>query len=261
MSNRDLRSGDFTGLAEDYSQSRPDYSPSVLAALVGLLESPFADIDVADIGAGTGIWTRMVQYRGPRSLVAVEPNDDMRAHGIRDSADLPIKWVAGSAETTGLADASCDWVTMASSFHWVEFDAGVREFHRILRSGGRFTAVWNPRLTETNPLLVEIEDQLKSLCPHLRRVSSGRSGITETLTDRLLASRYFEDVVQIEGRHTIDMPPDRYISAWRSVNDVRVQMGAELFERFLAYLEVRLAGLASIEATYLTRAWSARRKQ
>jgi ubiquinone/menaquinone biosynthesis C-methylase UbiE len=261
MSNRDLRSGDFTGLAEDYSQSRPDYSPSVLAALIGLLDRPFADADAADVGAGTGIWTRMVQRKGPRSLVAVEPNDDMRAHGIRDSADLPIKWLAGSAETTGLADASCDWVTMASSFHWVDFDAGVREFHRILRPGGRFTAVWNPRLTETNPLLVEIEDQLKSLCPHIRRVSSGRSGITETLTDRLLASRYFEDVVQIEGRHTIDMPPDRYISAWRSVNDVRVQMGAELFERFLAYLEVRLAGLASIDATYLTRAWSARRKR
>ena len=261
MSKHDLRSGDFTGLAEDYSQSRPDYSPSVLGALVGLLDRPFADSDVADLGAGTGIWTRMVQQRGPRSLVAVEPNDDMRAHGIRDSADLPIKWLAGSAETTGLADASCDWVTMASSFHWVAFDAGVREFHRILRPGGRFTAVWNPRLTETNPLLVEIEEQLKSLCPHISRVSSGRSGITETLTDQLLASRYFEDVVQIEGRHIILMPPDRYISAWRSVNDVRVQMGAELFERFLAYLEVRLAGLASIEATYVTRAWSARRKR
>ena len=260
MSNHDLRSGDFTGLAEDYSQSRPDYSESVLGALVGLLDRPFADTDVADVGAGTGIWTRMVQQKGPRSLVAVEPNDDMRACGIRDSANLPIKWVAGRAETTGLADASCDWVTMASSFHWVEFDAGVREFHRVLRPGGRFTAVWNPRLTETNPLLVEIEEQLKFLCPRIRRVSSGRSGITETLSDHLMASNRFDDVIQIEGRHTIVMLPGRYISAWRSVNDVRVQMGAELFERFLAYLEVRLDGLASIEATYLTRAWSARRK-
>src|SRR5580698_9641623 len=184
MSKHDLRSGDFTGLAEDYSQSRPDYAPSVLSALIGLLEKPFGESDVADLGAGTGIWTRMVQRRGPRSLVAVEPNDDMRAHGIKDSADLPIKWLAGSAEATGLAEASRDWATMASSFHWVAFDAGVREFHRILRPGGRFTAVWNPRLTETNPLLVEIEQQLKVLCPHISRVSSGRSGITETLTEQ-----------------------------------------------------------------------------
>jgi SAM-dependent methyltransferase len=255
-----LRAGDFTGLASDYSQHRPDYCPSVLDALLGLLERPARDIDFADVGAGTGIWTRMVAAKGVKSASAGEPNDDMRSNGIADSAGTSIVWSAGKAEDTGLPAAACDWLTMASSFHWADFDAATREFHRVLRPGGRFTALWNPRLIEVNPLLVEIEARLDALRPGVKRVSSGRSGITETLTERLWASSWFDDVVYMEGRHVIAMTPARYLGAWRSVNDLQVQLGPEKFASFLAFVEERVAGLDSIEATYLTRAWSARRK-
>ncbi len=202
----------------------------------------------------------MVQAAGVRSVTAVEPNDDMRQNGTTDSQHTNIRWLAGSAEATGLADASADWVSMASSFHWANFDATTKEFHRVLRAGGRFTALWNPRLIEVNPLLVEIEAHLDTLRPNIKRVSSGRSGITETLTEQLWASPYFEDVVYLEGRHVIAMTPERYLGAWRSVNDLRVQLGQEKFDAFLAFVEQRIAGLKGIEATYLTRAWSARRK-
>jgi hypothetical protein len=135
-----------------------------------------------------------------------------------------------------------------------------REFHRVLRPRGRFTALWNPRLIEINPLLVEIEAHLATLRPNIKRVSSGRSGITESLTEQLWSSRHFEDVVYLEGRHVISMTPERYLGAWRSVNDLRVQLGAESFDAFLEFVERRTSGLKQIEATYLTRAWSARRK-
>lgn len=255
-----LQSGDFTGLAKDYSHHRPDYCPSVLNALLGLLNMPAAEVDFVDVGAGTGIWTRMVYGKGVKSISAVEPNDDMRAEGIADSVETSIRWLAGTAEQTNLPDASCDWLSMASSFHWTNFETTIREFHRVLRPGGRFTALWNPRLIEVNPLLMEIEAQLNTLRPNIKRVSSGRSGITETLTDRLWDSPYLEDVVYLEGRHQIAMTPDRYIGAWRSVNDLRVQLGPEKFEVFLAFVAKRISGLETIEATYLTRAWSAKYK-
>jgi SAM-dependent methyltransferase len=149
---------------------------------------------------------------------------------------------------------------MASSFHWANFDVATKEFHRVLRQGGRFTALWNPRLIEVNPLLVEIEAHLDTLRPNIKRVSSGRSGITETLTEQLWDSPFFEDVVYLEGRHIIEMTPERYIGAWRSVNDLRVQLGADKFDAFLAFVEQKVAQLDVIEATYLTRAWSAKRK-
>ncbi len=49
---------------------------------------------------------------------------------------------------------------MASSLHWANFDKACDEFHRILRPGGVFVALWNPRFIEANPLLVEIEAQI-----------------------------------------------------------------------------------------------------
>ena len=260
MTSEIQKSGDFTGLAEDYSRHRPDYSPSVLSALLGLLDKPLGDVDFADVGAGTGIWTRMVYERGVRSATAIEPNDEMRLNGEADSSGTSIEWSAGSAEETGLPDASCDWLSMASSFHWADFAKATSEFHRVLRPGGRFTALWNPRLIEVNPLLVEIEAHLGTLRPDIKRVSSGRSGMTETLTARLWDCPLFEDVVYVEGRHVIAMTPERYMGVWRSVNDLLVQLGPERFEDFLAFVGQRIDGLEVIEATYWTRAWSARRK-
>jgi ubiquinone/menaquinone biosynthesis C-methylase UbiE len=255
-----LQAGDFTGLAKDYSQHRPDYCPSVLRALLGLLRAYASDVDVVDVGAGTGIWTRMVVGSGVRSVTAIEPNDDMRCNGVSDSRGTSIRFLEGSAESTGLPTACADWLTMASSFHWADFDAATREFHRVLRPGGRFTALWNPRLIEVNPMLVEIEAYLDQLRPNIQRVSSGRSGITQTLTERLWSSPWFEDVVYLEGRHVIHMTPERYLGVWRSVNDLRVQLGPQKFDAFLGYVEQRIQRLEVIEATYLTRAWSARRK-
>jgi len=55
------------------------------------------------------------------------------------------------------------------------------------------------------------------------------------------------------------MTPERYIGPWRSVNDVRVQLGEKQFAAFLEFVAQRVAGERSI-VTNLTRAWSARRK-
>jgi len=258
--NKNYKAGDFTGLARDYSSHRPDYCPSVLKAILGLSEKEVNNIDFADVGAGTGIWTRMVHESGVRSSVAVEPNSDMRSNGENDSTDKKdIHWLSGSAENTGLESNSIDLLTMASSFHWADFDKATKEFHRVLKPGGRFTALWNPRLIEVNPLLVDIEAYLDTLRPNIKRVSSGRSGITETLTEKLWDSPYFEDIIYLEGRHIIKMSKDRYIGAWRSVNDLRVQLGPEKFDSFLEFVTEKISGIDVIEATYLTRAWSARK--
>jgi ubiquinone/menaquinone biosynthesis C-methylase UbiE len=254
-----MKLGDFTGLAGDYARFRAGYAPQVATAILGYLGREPADVDAVDAGAGTGIWTRILAERGLRSITAVEPNDDMRGQGIESSRGWNIAWRKGSAESTGLPDASVDLVTMASSLHWADFDAACDEFRRILRLGGLFVALWNPRLIEANPLLVEIETELKRLKPDVQRVSSGRSGITGRLTEMLSAKPFFADVLYLEGRHCVQQTPEQYIGAWRSVNDLQVQLGAELFRKFLAFAENRVADQATIETTYLTRAWAARR--
>ncbi|MGE4218277.1 MAG: class I SAM-dependent methyltransferase [Alphaproteobacteria bacterium] len=258
MTAANLKLGEYTGLGESYSRFRPGYSESVLAALCGLLRRPVSGLDAVDVGAGTGIWSRMLAKTGFRSVTAVEPNDDMRSHGIRDSEGTGIVWRAGTGESTGLADNCCDLVSMASSFHWVDFEKGTAEFRRMLRPGGQFIALWNPRYIEANPILVEIEDKLNRMKPDMKRVSSGRSGRTENLTEMLQASPHFEDVVYIEGRHVSLLTVDQYIGAWQSVNDIQVQLGTAGFAAFLDFIRDRLKGMDTVEATYLTRAWVAR---
>jgi len=254
-----MKHGDFTGLAGDYARFRAGYAPQVVTATLGYVGRDPAAIDAVDVGAGTGIWTRMLADRGLHSVMAVEPNDDMREQGVESSRGTQILWRKGSAESTGLPDDSAHLVTMASSLHWADFDKACEEFHRILRTGGVFVALWNPRLIEANPLLVEIEAEITRLKPDVQRVSSGRSGLTERLTEMLTAKPQFTDVLYVEGRHVVRQTLEQYMGAWRSVNDLQVQLGTELFARFLDATEKRIAGLTTIETTYLTRAWAARR--
>jgi len=255
-----MKHGDFTGLAGDYAKFRPGYAPQVATAILGFLGRSPASVDAADVGAGTGIWTRMLAARGLHSVTAVEPNDDMRARGIETSQGTGVTWRKGSAEVTGLAAQSVDLVSMASSFHWADFDKACEEFHRVLRPEGIFVALWNPRFIEANPLLVEIEAKITQLKPDIRRVSSGRSGLTERLTDLLSAKRQFTDVLYLEGRHVASQTPAQYQGAWRSVNDLQVQLGPELFAQFMDFVAQRTADVAAIETTFLTRAWVARRR-
>jgi ubiquinone/menaquinone biosynthesis C-methylase UbiE len=250
--------GDFTGLAENYSKFRPAYSPFILDALLGITNKSVDEIDYVDVGAGTGIWTRMVAMRGLNSTTAVEPNDDMRSFGIKDSEETNINWVKGDGEMTNLPSNSADILTMASSFHWVDFDKGIAEFSRVLRDQGIFCALWNPRLLEANPLLIEIEKTLYDMAPHIKRVSSGRATFTDTLLNNLNNCEQFSDVLYLEGRHVVQQTPEEYIGVWWSVNDIRVQAGEQCFADFMKYIEGKVIDLPFIETTYQTRAWAAK---
>jgi ubiquinone/menaquinone biosynthesis C-methylase UbiE len=252
--------GDFTGLAADYTRYRQGYAPGVVKALLGLLDRPAAQCDAADVGAGTGIWSRILAQAGLRSVTAIEPNDDMRGKGSTHRENGAIAWRNGSGEATGLEAQSVDLLTMASSFHWVDFDKGTAEFARVLRPGGRFCALWNPRLVEANALTAAIESELDRRLVGKPRVSSGRSGITQTLTAQLWSHPLFEDIVYLEGRHVAHLSPEIYMGAWRSVNDVRAKLGEAGFADFLGWVEKRIEGHKTIEAVYLTRAWAARRR-
>lgn len=252
-----MKHGDFTSLADDYAKYRPAYSPFVLDSLIALAGGHPERLRGADVGAGTGIWTRMLAERGV-SMTAVEPNDAMRSEGMKQNGALAIEWHGAAAESTGLPSSQYDIVTMASSFHWPDFDKAVAEFKRISKPGGLFMALWNTRHYESNPMLVRIEEKLHELVPGMKRVSSGRSIFCEGLVERLSKCGAFQDVLYLEGRHVELQTPERYIGLWNSVNDVQVQAGAERFGAFIDFIRSELKNVKVIEAEYKTRAWLAK---
>ncbi|WP_442864231.1 class I SAM-dependent methyltransferase [Arthrobacter sp. ATA002] len=95
---------------------------------------------VADIGAGTGKYTRSLLSAGYRPT-AVDPSADMLRQLQHALPGVPVK--VGTAEATGLTASSMDAVTVAQAWHWCDPLAASAELARILRPGGFLGLVWN----------------------------------------------------------------------------------------------------------------------
>ena len=146
----------FSNRVADYARWRPSYPAGVVGALcaAGLLGP---DKVVADLGAGTGIFTALLLPHAAR-VFAVEPNAPMRAAAeAMLGGDSRFRSVAGAAEATTLATGSVDLVTVAQAFHWFDVACVRAEFRRVLRPGGAVALVWNERLTGASPFLADYE--------------------------------------------------------------------------------------------------------
>jgi SAM-dependent methyltransferase len=125
----------FGTVAEQYDLFRPSPPPEV-ADVLGDLRG----LDVLEVGAGTGKWTRLLIELGA-DVTVVEPDDDMRAVLVRQSPEVhPLK---GAAEALPLEDASFDAVLVSSAWHWFEQPAATDEMARVLRDGGPLFVLWN----------------------------------------------------------------------------------------------------------------------
>lgn len=135
----------FSDRVADYVRYRPDYP----AALIDWLSDEHGLVPswtVADVGAGTGISSRMFLDAG-NTVYAVEPNAPMRTAAERWLGENPrFHAVDGSAEATTLAAGSVDLVTAAQAFHWFDADAVRHEWASILRPRGLAAVFWNSRL-------------------------------------------------------------------------------------------------------------------
>lgn len=151
----------FTGKAKAYQKGRPSYAPALLRDLAQ--EYHFYHKTIADIGAGTGIFTKQLLDLD-NTVYAVEPNEDMRKAAENDlSTYSQFYSIAGSAEQTTLKEHSMDAVTTAQAFHWFDPTAFETECRRILKPNGWVALIWNEYL-ESDVLFAETA-VLEKFCP------------------------------------------------------------------------------------------------
>lgn len=154
----------FTGRSAPYVKFRPSYPDAVLDAISE--RCPLNDRTmVADVGAGTGIFSGLLLERGA-TVISVEPNEEMRqAAGtyLRDYGNSLI--VPGHGEKTGLVKRSLDLVTVAQAFHWMSPQETKIEFQRILKPGGFVALIWNER-DVTTPFGKAYEEALDTYTEH-----------------------------------------------------------------------------------------------
>ncbi|CAM5427971.1 class I SAM-dependent methyltransferase [Streptomyces purpurascens] len=137
---RTARAHSFNTAAAQYAANRPSYPPALFDAIEDLAGHPLPGSRVADIGAGTGIATALLNARGA-DVIAVEPGDGMAAQFRRTLPALPL--VRGTGDDLPLADASVDFVTYAQAWHWTDPARAVPEALRVLRPGGALALWWN----------------------------------------------------------------------------------------------------------------------
>lgn len=125
----------FDGKVADYDRYRERYSPEVVLPILRERCGLSPDWHIADIGAGTGMLSDVFLSNGNR-VVAVEPNAEMRDTCIALHQGSALIVVDGTAERTGLDDASVEMVSAGRAMHWFDLERSMAEFRRILKPNG-----------------------------------------------------------------------------------------------------------------------------
>jgi len=162
--------GRFSDRVENYIRYRPTY-PKVLISELKKEQLISEDSVIADIGSGTGIFTKLLLKAGC-TVYAVEPNDEMR-----EAAEKILGWypnfisINGQAEATTLGRRSVDMIAAAQAFHWFDAEETKREFKRILKPTGSLVLVYNSRQIERTPFMKGYDQLLKKYCPEYEGIA------------------------------------------------------------------------------------------
>jgi ubiquinone/menaquinone biosynthesis C-methylase UbiE len=159
MNNNTNSTKIFSKTTDFYDKARPSYPEE----LFNFLENKFkinSTHVIADIGSGTGIFTRLWLDRSYH-VISVEPNNDMRKIVEESLNHYPyFKSIAASAEATNLETNSIDIITAATAFHWFNLELARSEFKRILKPGGLCILIWNIR-DNTFPIMQDYESMMR----------------------------------------------------------------------------------------------------
>jgi SAM-dependent methyltransferase len=244
----------FTGLADLYARCRPDYPQAAIDRILQVCGLGQGAV-LVDIGCGTGISSRLFAARG-LTVIGIEPNADMRRRAEVEPASARSTaptYRDGTAEATGLPDASAAAVLAAQAFHWFRTDPALREFHRLLQREGWAILMWNER-DESDPFTAAAGAIIRS-----GRDGAQIEGSRARAGGVLLTSSLFRDAQSLRFPHEQQLDEEgllgRAFSASYAPRELKAaeSFAAALREVFARFQQDGVARLHYITSVYLGR--------
>lgn len=240
--DRAARAASFDRGAALYQAIRPSYPDEAVRWCV-----PPGARDAVDLAAGTGKLTARLARLGLH-VTAVEPSDAMRAELL---AAVPgVEARPGSAERTGLPDATADLVTVAQAWHWFDESHASAEVARVLRPGGTLAVLWNVRDADVDwvAAFTEIIHRGDSL-----ETSHRAPALGPTFTDTEEATFRWHDQIAPSDLHALAASRSHLLTLSATERDALLQAVDEL-----AATHPDLRGRERVDLPYVTRCWRAR---
>jgi SAM-dependent methyltransferase len=252
----------YDGLAARYDRSRPSYPPEGIAHL-----SAAAGDIVADVGAGTGIFTRQLAGSLPiATVIGIEASHDMHREAERASLGIAnLSFLRGRAEALPFEGGTVRIVTVATAIHWFDRPAFYAEVARCLRGNGELLVLQNIRRWWDDKFLADYETLHESaVAGYCRgRYPSRSGGYDEIDVETELRSRPdFCDVKANDIAWSRTMSRDDFVdfSLSSSITQRAVAaMGEGAYLQTLRQmLELHADDAGVVEIPYVTRLTSAR---
>lgn len=178
----------FSDKAQKYELYRPTYTEDSLFKILEICNLyPSAEIEVADIGSGTGKFTGLLLDAG--FLVnAIEPNEQMRKIAESKFQNYPnFISINQTAENTSLEDNSISLITVAQAFHYFDLEKTKKEFMRILKPDGKVVLLWNFRLRESK-FIQEYEKLIYNLYSSEITPTHAQDNMTERVFEKFFTN-------------------------------------------------------------------------
>ncbi|ETS59529.1 hypothetical protein PaG_06448 [Moesziomyces aphidis] len=181
---------DSSGGSGLYDRARPSYPPAAISTIIteATNSASPAPLRIVELGAGTGIATRMLLAAatsaaadgtpppGIASLTAIEPSEGMRSHfetAIASGADslkhqMQSKGLLSPQASISVEDGGFesfdagndnDAVVVAQAWHWCQdWDGALKQVANALRAKGILALIWNLEDREAAPWVAKIRD-------------------------------------------------------------------------------------------------------
>jgi SAM-dependent methyltransferase len=196
-----------------------DVEGAIWAALAE--ETPWAGLDVVDVGCGDGFHLRF--FEGARSVIGVEPYAPLVERAQRRG--LPV--ARGGASALPLEDASVDLVHARTAYFFGPgCEPGLAEAARVLRPGGAIAIV------DLDATAAPYGDWMRADIPHYDPVAAERFFTHAGFSLRRIPTTWrFPDRATCEGVLRIEFSPAVAVRALSEVTGTTITVGYRMHVR------------------------------